>query len=133
RRAGVWLVAPPVSARWGGLVAEGQSNRMLSVAEPGTPSGAITDFSLARDDASHPLIDALNSPEPVHFEDLPIPHRGPLAATAFHAIPLRSDAQEPGQGLLLVAGPRASLDAEAAWMGRMLGKQVSRLLGRQLL
>ena len=57
----------------------------------------------------------------------------PLEAKAFHAIPLRAEASEPGHGLLLVSGVGPELDPETAWLGRTLGKQVSRLLGRQLL
>jgi PAS domain S-box-containing protein len=133
RRAVDWLVAHAPVTEAAVLVTEGQSNQMQLVAEHGISTGAIIDFSLGRDESNHPLIEALNSPEPVYVEDLPIRYRGPLVARAFHAIPLRADAQEPGQGLLLVAGFGSTLDAEAAWLGRMLGKQVSRLLGRQLL
>jgi PAS domain S-box-containing protein len=132
RRAVDWLVAHAPVTEAAVLVAEAQSNQMLLVAEHGISSGAIIDFALGRDDTSHPLIAALNSPEPVYIQEGPA-HRGPLAARAFHAIPLRADAQESGQGLLLVAGVGPVLDAEAVWMGRMLGKQISRLLGRQLL
>ena len=106
---------------------------MLLVAEHGISTGAIMDFSLGRDDASHPLIESLNSPHAVYVEDLSPHHRGPLSSRAFHAIPLRADADETGQGLLLVAGIGPALVPEAEWMGRTLGKQVSRLLGRQLL
>jgi PAS domain S-box-containing protein len=133
RRAVEWLVSHSPVTEAAVLVAEGQANQMMLVAEHGISAGAIIDFALGRDDTSHPLIEALNSPDPVYIEDLPHLHRGPLAARAFHAIPLRSDAQEPGQGLLLVAGTGPVLDVEAAWMGRTLGKQVSRLVGRQLL
>jgi len=133
RRAVDWLVAHAPVTEAAVLVAEGQSNQMQLVAEHGIATGALMDFSLGRDDTSHPLIEALNSPEPIYIEDLPVHHRGPLAARAFHAIPLRAHAQEPGQGLLLVGGSGPALDPESAWMGRTLGKQVSRLLGRQLL
>ena len=133
RRAVDWLVAHAPVTEAAVLVAEGQSNQMLLVAEHGISSGAIMDFSLGRDDVRHPLIEALNSPQPVYVQDLSAHHRGPLSARAFHAIPLRADADETGQGLLLVASLGPTLDSEAEWMGRTLGKQVSRLLGRQLL
>jgi PAS domain S-box-containing protein len=133
RRAVDWLVAHAPVTEAAVLVADDQANQMLLVAEQGITSGAIIDFSLGRDDTEHPLIEALNSPEPVHIEDAPLRHRAPLSARAFHAIPLRAEAREPGQGLLLVAGLGPSLDPETAWLARMLGKQVSRLLGRQLL
>jgi len=133
RRAVEWLVAHAPVTEAAVLVTEGQSNQMLLVAEHGVATGAIMDFSLSRDETNHPLIAALGSQEPVHIEDLPLAHRGPLTARAFHAVPLRAEAHEPGQGLLLVAGHGPTLDHEAAWMGRTLGKQVSRLLGRQIL
>ena len=133
RRAVDWLVAHAPVGEVAVLVAEGQGNDLLLVAEHGIPPGAIMDFALSRDDSSHPLIEAIDSPHPVYIEDLPPHHRAPLVARAFHALPLRADAQEQGHGLLLVAGFGPQLDPEAAWMGRMLGKQVARLLGRQLL
>jgi len=133
RRAVDWLVAHAPVTEAAVLVAEAQSNQMLLVAEHGISTGAIMDFSLGRDDASHPLIESLNSPHAVYVEDLSPHHRGPLSSRAFHAIPLRADADETGQGLLLVAGIGPALVPEAEWMGRTLGKQVSRLLGRQLL
>ena len=133
RRAVDWLVAHAPVTEAAVLVAEGQANEMLLVAEHGISTGAIIDFALSRDDSAHPLIAALNSASPVYIEDLPAHHRGPLSARAFHAIPLRAEAQEPGMGLLLVASLARELDAESQWIGRTLGKQVSRLLGRQLL
>jgi PAS domain S-box-containing protein len=133
RRAVDWLVAHAPIREAAVLVAEGQANEMLLVAEYGISAGAIMDFSLSRDDASHPLIEALHAPGSDYIDDLPPHRRGPLAARAFHVIPLRADAQELAMGLLLVAGPAAQLDPETAWIGRTLGKQVSRLLGRQLL
>src|SRR5262245_10791812 len=133
RRAVDWLAAHAPVTEAAVLVADEQANQMLLVAEHGISSGAIIDFSLGRDDTSHPLIEALRSPDPVYIEDPPISQRAPLSARAFHAIPLRGDQREPGQGLLLVAGAGPELDPESSWIGRMLGKQVSRLLGRQLL
>jgi PAS domain S-box-containing protein len=133
RRAVDWLVAHAPVTEAAVLVAEAQANEMLLVAEHGIATGAIIDFALSRDDSTHPLIAALNSPTPVYIEDLPSHHRGPLSARAFHAIPLRAEAQEPGLGLLLVGSMSTDLDAESHWIGRTLGKQVSRLLGRQLL
>ncbi|HEY3884844.1 MAG TPA: ATP-binding protein, partial [Vicinamibacterales bacterium] len=57
----------------------------------------------------------------------------PLDARAFHAIPLRAEPHESAYGLLLVGGVGPELDPETLWLGRTLGKQISRLLGRQLL
>ena len=69
RRAVDWLVGaragharPPCSSP------KGISNEMLLVAEHGISSGAIMDFALNREDASHPLIQALDSAEPVYID-----------------------------------------------------------------
>ena len=133
RRAVDWLVAHATVKEVAVLVPETASNDMLLVAEHGISSSAIMDFALSGDDGSHPLIQALKSPIPLFLESLPGHHRVPVEAKAFHVIPLRSDANEPGHGLLLVSGVGPELDAETLWLGRTLGKQVSRLLGRQLL
>jgi len=133
RRAVDWLVAHVAVSEAAVLVAEGMSPEMQLVAEHGVSSGAIMDFALSREDTSHPLIAALDSPEPVYIKTLPAHYRVPLEAAAFHVIPLRAYASEPGQGLLIVGGLGPEIDSETMWLGRTLGKQVSRLLGRQLL
>ena len=78
RRAVDWLVAHAPVSEAAVLVSEGVSSEMLLVAEHGISSGAIMDFSLNRDDTSHPLIQALNSPTPVYIEGLPSHHRVPF-------------------------------------------------------
>jgi PAS domain S-box-containing protein len=133
RRGVDWLVAHVPITEAAVLVSEGLSAEMLLVAEHGISSGAIMDFALSRDDGSHPLIQALTSPGAVYIDGLQPHHRVPLESEQFHAIPLRADSTEPGHGLLLVAGVGGELDSETLWLGRTLGKQVSRLLGRQLL
>jgi PAS domain S-box-containing protein len=133
RRAVDWLVAHALVREAAVLVQEGVSNDILLVAEHGVSSSAIMDFALNRDDVSHPLIEALNSPGPLYVDSLSGHHRVPLEAKRFHAIPLRSESADTGLGLLLVSGVGRELDPETIWLGRTLGKQVSRLLGRQLL
>jgi PAS domain S-box-containing protein len=133
RRAVDWLVAHAPVTEAAVLVVEGMSPEMQLVAEHGMSSGAIMDFALSREDSAHPLIQALDSPDPVFVDGLPAHYRVPLEASAFHVIPLRADAGEPGRGLLIVAGLGPDIDSETLWLGRTLGKQVSRLLGRQLL
>ena len=133
RRAVDWLVAHAPVSEAAVLVSEGLSPDIMLVAEHGVSSGAIMDFSLNREDGSHPLIQALHGPGPVYFNGAPGHFRVPLESKTFHAIPLRTDAGEQAHGLLLVAGAGADLDAESAWLARTLGKQVSRLMGRQLL
>jgi PAS domain S-box-containing protein len=133
RRAVDWLVAHAAVKEVAVLVPEAASNTILLVAEHGVSSGAIMDFALSGDDRGHPLIEALKSPLPLFLESLAPHYRVPLEAKAFHVIPLRFEANEPGHGLLLVSGVGPDLDTETLWLGRTLGKQVSRLLGRQLL
>ena len=133
RRAVDWLVAHAPVSEAAVLVAEAMTSDMLLVAEHGITSGAIMDFALNRDDHSHPLIQALSSAEPIFIDGLAAHHRVPLESESFHVIPLRADAGEAAQGLLLVGGTSRQIDSEAVWLGRTLGKQVSRLLGRQLL
>src|SRR3954463_10292983 len=133
RRAVDWLLAHAPVSQAAVLVSEGLSSDVLLVAEHGVSSGAIIDFSLSRDDGSHPLIQALSSADPVYFDPRALHYRIPLEADSFHAIPLRGDASEPAHGLLLVAGLGPQIDGETMWLGPPPGKQVSRLLGRQLL
>src|SRR4029079_17078901 len=99
------------------LVSEGMSNGMLLVAEHGISSGAIMDFALSREDGGHPLIQALNSPEPVFVDALPSHHRVPIESESFHVIPLRAEPSEPVHGLLLVAGLGPHIDSETLWLG----------------
>jgi PAS domain S-box-containing protein len=133
RRAVDWLAAHAPVTEAAVLVAEGLSTDMLLVAEHGVSSGAIMDFALNREDTSHPLVQALGERNPVYLDAVPPHFRVPLEARGFHAIPLRAEQNEPGHGLLLVAGSGPQIDPETMWLGRTLGKQVSRLLGRQLL
>lgn len=133
RRAVDWLVAHVPVSQAAVLVAEGTATEMLLVAEHGIPSGAIMDFSLAREDSRHPLIEALNATAPIYIQNLAPHHPLPLESRTFHAIPLRADPVEAAYGLLLVAGLGPAIDPDTLWLGRTLGKQVSRLLGRQLL
>src|SRR4029079_6110571 len=84
RRAVDWLVAHAPVTEAAVLVAEGQANEMLLVAEHRISPGAIIDFTLNRDDPSPPLIAAINSPDPIYIDDLSPHQRGPLSSRAFH-------------------------------------------------
>jgi signal transduction histidine kinase len=132
RRAVDWLAAHTGAEQAVVLVVEAISNEMLLVAERGVSSAAIMDFALSRDDAKHPLVRALSSDAPVFISSLPPHIRAPIDVS-FHAVPLRVEPTEPGQGLLLVSASSPDIDPETLWLGRTLGKQISRLLSRQLL
>ncbi len=133
RRSLDWLVGHAPVSQAVVLIVEAISHEMLLVAEHGVPGSAIVDFTLSRNEATHPLVDALNSRQPVFIEGLTLPHRAPMDARSFYAIPLRADEHEAGQGLLLVNASGPELSPDALWLGRTLGKQVSRLLSRQVL
>jgi len=128
RRAIDWLVAHVSITEAAVLVVDGQGGEMLLVAEHGISSGAIIDFALARDDSRHPLVEALSGAETNYIKNLASHHPSPLESRTFYAVPLRADVNESSYGLLLVASPGPALDADAVWLGRMLGKHVSRLL-----
>ncbi len=133
RRCIEWLVAHTRTSQAVVLIVEALSNEMLLVAEHGVPGNAILEFTLNRQESTHPLIQVMNGRQPVYFESLAGHNRAPLDGRSFHAIPLRGDDQENGQGLLLVGGHGTELGLDALWLARTLGKQISRLLSRQLL
>jgi signal transduction histidine kinase len=133
RRAVDWLAAHAPVDQAVVLVVEGMSNELLLVAEHGVSSAAIMDFALSREDVKHPLVRALSSADPVFISELSPHLRAPIDASVFHAIPLRGDLSDPGQGLLLASAESPELDPETLWLVRTLGKQISRLLSRQLL
>ena len=116
RRSVEWLVAHAPVSEAVVLVIEPLSNEVLLVAEHGVPSGAIMEFALSRDDSKHPLIEALSSDAPVMVEKVG-PYRVPLEGRPFYALPLRADAREPSQGLLIISGRNLSPDAETIWVG----------------
>ena len=126
--------ARPRDRRPPSLVVGGDgSNEMLLVAEHGVSSGAIMDFVAEPRRRGHPLIQALDR---VGRSTSTAPRRtfrSPLEAHGFHAIPLRVRSERArAHGLLLVSGARArSSITDASGSAGLLGKQVSRLLGRQ--
>jgi PAS domain S-box-containing protein len=133
RRAVDWLASHAPVDQAVVLIVEAMSNEMLLVAEHGVSSATIMDFALSREMTGHPLVAALNSREPLFVEELSAAFRAPLDAPSFHVIPLRAEATDPCQGLLLIGADEPGLSPETQWLARTLGKQISRLLSRQLL
>src|SRR6185436_9665459 len=133
RRAIDWLAAHCGVTQAVIAVSEPGTGPLLLVAEHGVSSTAIVDFAINRDEDSHPLVRAMSRVEPTFFESGP-PFRSPVEGVPFHAIPLRSD-DDPAvvHGLLLASSTGSQVNSEVAWLARMLGKQVSRLLSRQTL
>ena len=132
RRAVDWLVAHSDVEQAVVAVADLLSGQVLLVAEHGVTSTAIADFSLSRDDEGHPLIQALSRSEPTFFERKKVTFHSPLEGP-FHAIPLRLEDDQGSQGLLLASAKTPQLDPEAAWLSRILARQVGRLLSRATL
>lgn len=132
RRAVDWLVAHSDVEQAVVIVADILSGQVLLVAEHGVTSSAIADFSLTRDDEGHPLVQALTIGGPTYFERKKVTFHAPLEGP-FHAIPLWSDDDQSPHGLLLASAKRPQLDPEAAWLSRILARQVGRLLSRATL
>jgi PAS domain S-box-containing protein len=114
-------------------LSEPGTGEMLLVVEHGVSPAAIVDFSLNREEETHPLIVAMQRPEPTYFDGAPQLFKPPIEGVPFHALPLRAEDDPLVHGLLLVSASRPDLHPDVLWMSRMLGKQVSRLLGRQTL
>jgi len=119
-QAVVAIVEPAVSA-------------LLVVAEHGVTSSAIADFSLTRDDETHPLVLAMEADEPTHFDGSVDQFRSPIEGVPFYAIPLRVDDESAACGLLLISSKGVELHPDVVWIARTLSRQVSRLMSRQTL
>jgi PAS domain S-box-containing protein len=133
RRAVDWLVTHSNVQRAVVAVSETGAGPLLLIAEHGVAAGTIADFALSRDDEAHPLVRAMARPEPTYFDGAVTPFHAPIEGRPFHAIPLRSDDDPVASGLLLAAASEPDVHPEVAWLARVLGGQVSRLLSRQTL
>ncbi len=131
RRAVDWLAAHSGVEQALVAVADPSSGSLLLVAEHGISSSAIVDFSLSREDEAHPLVRAMDRLEPTCFDASGV--RAPIEGVPFFAIPLRAEDETSAHGLLLVSATGPDLPTDVAWLGRMLGRQVSRLFSRQTL
>jgi signal transduction histidine kinase len=114
-------------------LSEPGTGQMLLVVEHGVSPAAIVDFSLNREEETHPLILAMARPEPTYFDGSPQLFKPPIEGVPFHAIPLRAEEDPAAHGLMLVNAREPAVQAEVLWTARMLGKQVSRLLSRHTL
>ena len=133
RRAVDWLAANTHVKQAMVAVVEPGTASMMLVAEHGITTAAIVDFSLARDDDAHPLIQAMRHADPTFFECTNDAFRSPIEGSAFHAIPLRTDEDSLAHGLLLTSATIPDLNPDVAWVARTLARQVGRLLSRQTL
>jgi signal transduction histidine kinase len=125
-----WLVAH-TGLRQAFVAVRGLAHQHLQlVATHGLSTTAIADFSVRWDDASHPLILAMARPEPSYFDGSGELHTL-LEAGGVHVVPLRSMEDATADGILVVGSAGPELSPDVAWMGRLLGSQLSRLLRRQ--
>ena len=131
RRAIDWLAAHTDVEQAVIAVHDQLTGQVLLVAEHGVSSVAIVDFVLSREDTSHPLVRAMLQREPTYFESTAGFH-APVTAP-FHAVPLRGEDEDRADGLLLAAARSPELAPDAAWIARLLGRQVARLLSRATL
>jgi PAS domain S-box-containing protein len=104
------------------------SPNLLPIAEYGIPDDAVSGFVLGRDEAGHPLIRAMERPEPTYFMAGTL--RAPFNGTGFHAVPLRAEEDTATHGLLLAAGESPEIHPDVVWVTRQLSKQVARLIHR---
>jgi PAS domain S-box-containing protein len=132
RRAIDWLAAHTDVDQAIIAVHDQLTGQVLLVAEYGVTSAAIVDFVLSREDTAHPLVRAMTVREPVYFDSSPASFHAPLAGP-FHAVPLRGEDDDRADGLLLTGARGPELNPEVAWLARLLGRQVSRLLSRTTL
>jgi signal transduction histidine kinase len=128
-----WLVSTLQVEQVVVALSEPGSGEMLLVVEHGVSPSAVVDFSLNREEESHPLILALERPEPTYFDGSPQLFRPPIESLPFYAIPLKAEEDPHALGLLLVSASGAEVHADVLWASRMLSKQVSRLLSRHTL
>ena len=113
-------------------VTEHGNPNLLLIAERGVSTAMVADFAISRDDAGHPLIRAMERPEPSFF-DGSAAFRSPIEGDTFHVVPLRTDEEPVSHGILIVSATGPELNGDVLWVSRVLAKQVGRLLGRQTL
>lgn len=132
RRGVDWLAAHAGVEQALVAVLDPSTASLLLVAEHGISSSAIVEFALSREDEAHPLVRALDRPEPTYFDSSTSQLRSPIEG-AFFAIPLRCEEDAAANGLLVVSASSKNLPPDVGWLGRVLGRQVSRLFSRQTL
>ena len=132
RRAIDWLAAHTDVEQAIIAIHDQLTGQVLLVAEYGVSSSAIVDFVLNREDTVHPFVRAMAHRDPTYFDSTPTSFHAPLTAP-FHAIPLRGEEDERADGLVLAGARGPEVHPEVAWLARMLGRQVSRLLSRATL
>jgi PAS domain S-box-containing protein len=133
RRGVDWLAKNTDVEQAAVAIAESSVGPLFLVAEHGVSNSAIVDFAINRDEEGHPLIRAMQRPDPTYFDGGPSSFRSPIEGIPYHAIPLRADDEAAPMGLLLASSPGPGVNPDVTWLARTLAKQAARLLGRQTL
>jgi PAS domain S-box-containing protein len=113
-----------------------EAGRLVGVTGLGLGTEAATRFSVALDDASHPLVAAVRGARPVVLREGRLARTvHPLGAGPLLALPLAAPETEgAGEGLLLLATPAANgMLHDATWAAETLGKSFARLNSPRLL
>ncbi|HEY7498086.1 MAG TPA: PAS domain-containing sensor histidine kinase [Vicinamibacterales bacterium] len=110
-------------------VVDPASPNLLLIADRGMSAAALADFVVGRDDARHPLMQAMRRLEPTLFSAAS-ESRTPLDGTGFHAVPMRTDEDGDPVGVLLVVTDSAQVHPDVLWLARQLAKHVSRVFMR---
>jgi PAS domain S-box-containing protein len=133
RRAVDWLAAHSPTEQAVVLVTEPGTSALLLIAEHGVSSSAVGDFALTRNDEGHPIVVAMERSDATYFDGASTQFHVPIEGHPFHAIPLRGDDDSVAHGLLLASAAGPNVHPDVAWVARILGRQGSRLLNRQML
>jgi PAS domain S-box-containing protein len=132
RRAIDWLAAHSPAEQAVVVIAEPGNLALHLIAEHGVSASAVADFALTTDDQGHPLVRAMESHDATYFRSSH-QFRTPIEGRPYHAIPLRDEDDTPARGLLLASTTSPEVHPEVAWIARVLGRQVARLLSRHTL
>jgi signal transduction histidine kinase len=127
-----WLATHGAIGRALLAVTEPTASHLLPMAAHGVSTAVLAEFSVGRDDTAHPVIAAMNRPEPTFF-DGSSRLRSPIDAEPFHVIPLRSEEDPISHGVLIVESAGPDLSPDVLWASRLLGRHVASLMGRQTL
>ena len=116
------------------LAVDVDPTRLVTVAAHGLPADADEPMSIALEDHDHPLVQALGGRDPLWFATGPAQPATPLGATAFHAIPLRSE-ETPAEGdayaILLLESRAPELATDVRWFVDVFGKKIDRIRARR--
>jgi len=106
---------------------------LLLIAGQGVSTAAVAEFAIARDDEGHPLFCAMQKMSPSYFDGSAGLGHSPLETDGYHVVPLRADEEPVSHGMLIVEAASPAIHPDVMWLGRLLARQVGRLLGRQTL